>query len=118
MNYMNEDFKKKHTCSITGETYYGYGNNAYPFYGRCSNFANTFYVLPARCMGITRDDINAWYKGKKQREKNELLANAIFSYFLNNKDDFNTYKQMWEYTADDREENWAEEWSKKLNETK
>lgn len=118
MDFNNADFKKKHTCSITGETYYGYGNNAYPFYGRCSNYANTFYVIPARIMGITREDINSLYNGRSQKEKNELLYIAIFNYFLDNPDFFNNFKEMWQNTADDRKENWAEEWVKRSKEIK
>ena len=40
-------------CSITGKTYTGCGNNAYPFPGVCSDEANALYVIPARLMGIT-----------------------------------------------------------------
>ena len=42
-----------HTCSITGRKYEGFGNNAYPFKGRCCDFANSYYVIPARIIGIT-----------------------------------------------------------------
>lgn len=50
---------KEHTrkCSITGETYVGYGNNAYPFPGLCSDDANLRYVIPARILGITPEMI-------------------------------------------------------------
>lgn len=44
-------------CSITGETYVGYGNNAYPFPGFCSDEANLRYVIPARILGITPEMI-------------------------------------------------------------
>ena len=44
---------KSGTCSLTGVHYDNYGNNAYPFEGRCSDWANTQYVIPARAMGIT-----------------------------------------------------------------
>ena len=27
-------------CSITGKPYVGFGNNAWPFEGRCSDYAN------------------------------------------------------------------------------
>ena len=49
-----------HTCSITGEKYVGYGNNAYPFKGRCSDWANTHYVIPARIMGVTPEQIKQY----------------------------------------------------------
>ncbi len=49
-----------HVCSITGETYVGYGNNAYPFPGRCSDEANRKYVIPARLMGVSPEDISKW----------------------------------------------------------
>ena len=48
--------------SITGETYYGYGNNAFPFKGRCSDNTNHLYVIPARLMGVTEDDIKEFGK--------------------------------------------------------
>ena len=55
----NAQWVKDHThkCSITGETYIGYGNNAYPFPGYCSDEANLQYVIPARILGITPDMI-------------------------------------------------------------
>ena len=49
-----------HICSITGETYVGYGNNAYPFPGRCSDDANHKYVIPARLMGVSPEYISKW----------------------------------------------------------
>ena len=51
-------------CSITGEKYFGYGNNAYPFSGRCSNYANSQYVIPARLSGVTPEIIKN-YGGNK-----------------------------------------------------
>lgn len=50
-------------CSITGKMYVGYGNNAYPFEGRCSDEANSRYVIPARLMGITLKQVKLM--GKK-----------------------------------------------------
>ena len=36
-------------CSICGEMYEGYGNNAYPItMGRCCGVCNDIYVIPAR----------------------------------------------------------------------
>lgn len=52
-------------CSITGEPYYGYGNNAYPFSGRCSDYANQKYVIPARFMGITPSIVKSWGGNRK-----------------------------------------------------
>lgn len=52
-----------HVCSITGETYVGYGNNAYPFPGRCSDDANRKYVIPARLLHITPEYISKWGVG-------------------------------------------------------
>lgn len=53
---------KKNTCSITGDVYYGFGNNAFPFEGRCSDYANGRYVIPARMLGITPEMIKAFGK--------------------------------------------------------
>ena len=50
-------------CSITGKPYVGYGNNAWPFDGRCSDYANSKYVIPARILGVTPELIHKW--GKK-----------------------------------------------------
>ena len=55
--------QKMKKCSITGKMYDGYGNNAYPFEGRCSDYANSMYVIPARLMGITPKQIKLM--GKK-----------------------------------------------------
>lgn len=52
-----------HKCSILGTNYEGYGNNAYPFKGRCSDEANSWYVIPARLMGISPEQIEKF--GKK-----------------------------------------------------
>ena len=57
-----------HTCSITGEKYEGYGNNAHPFKGRCSDWSNYHYVIPARVMGITPEQI------KKYGKRNVMLV--------------------------------------------
>ena len=53
---------EKKICSITGLPYEGYGNNAWPFGGRCSDEANSLYVIPARLMGVTPDMIAEWGK--------------------------------------------------------
>jgi hypothetical protein len=37
-----------HTCSICADTYAGFGNNAFPFPGRCCNYCNGRVVIPAR----------------------------------------------------------------------
>lgn len=39
---------ERHKCSITNAKYYGYGHNAYPYKGRCCNYANQQFVIPAR----------------------------------------------------------------------
>lgn len=49
-----------HICSITGKTYYGFGNNAYPFEGRCSDEANAKYVIPARLLSVSPEMIKEW----------------------------------------------------------
>jgi len=51
---LTENKKDVHTCSITGRKYEGFGNNAYPFKGRCCDYANSYYVIPARIIGICR----------------------------------------------------------------
>lgn len=66
-----------HICSITGERYYGYGNNADPFYGRCSNYANSKYVIPARCMGITREDLDKMTAFKTEKDRNRYLMEVM-----------------------------------------
>ena len=41
--------KKKNICSICGQEYYGYGNNAQPINnGRCCNECNRTKVVPFR----------------------------------------------------------------------
>gem|GEM_PF-5449985 len=57
---LTEKKKDVHTCSITGREYEGYGNNGYPFKGRCCDFANSHYVIPARLMGVTPEQINQY----------------------------------------------------------
>ena len=47
-------------CSITGKPYEGYGNNAYPFPGRCCDEANIRYVIPARMMNVTPEMVKEW----------------------------------------------------------
>ena len=46
---------KKHVCSIMGKVYYGFGNNAHPYLGRCCDEANVEYVIPARICGISQE---------------------------------------------------------------
>lgn len=50
----------KPICSITGKPYDGYGNNAYPFPGRCCDEANRRYVIPARLMSVTPEMVEKW----------------------------------------------------------
>ena len=61
--------QKTHKCSITGEPYEGFGNNAYPFEGRCSDKANFLYVIPARA--------NAWTPGLVKRLGGNKKAAAL-----------------------------------------
>lgn len=63
----NSNKKEMHTCSISGVRYEGYGNNAYPFNGRCCDEANLHYVIPARIMGITPNAIKALGKSNIMR---------------------------------------------------
>lgn len=39
---------ERHKCSITKANYYGFGHNAAPYEGRCCNYANQQFVIPAR----------------------------------------------------------------------
>lgn len=55
--------KNTHTCSITGTQFKGNGHNAYPFDGRCCDYANKKYVIPARELGLTPEFIRANGKG-------------------------------------------------------
>lgn len=59
---LTENKKDVHTCSITGRKYEGFGNNAYPFKGRCCDYANSYYVIPARIIGITPEMIKEYGK--------------------------------------------------------
>lgn len=51
---------KERICSITGKKFYGYGNNAYPFKGICSDEANKLYVIPARLYHFTPEEIEEY----------------------------------------------------------
>ena len=61
--------KGENICSIFNEPYEGYGNNAWPFEGRCSDKANELYVIPARIMGVTPEMVKKWGKA--------VVCNAI-----------------------------------------
>ena len=52
--------KNTHVCSITGKTYVGDGNDAYPFPGRCSDDANRKYVIPARLLKVSPEMVSKW----------------------------------------------------------
>lgn len=43
---------KIHKCSICGEHYIGFGNNAQPYPGRCCDVCNDVHVIPARIARI------------------------------------------------------------------
>lgn len=46
---------RRNHCSICGNNYYGYGNNALPVIaGRCCNQCNTLVVIPARMREIQK----------------------------------------------------------------
>lgn len=48
---------EKHICSICGEEYFGYGNNAQPVNdGRCCDECNLNIVIPARDFLINREN--------------------------------------------------------------
>lgn len=60
---LNNDIKE-HICSICGNKYIGYGNNARPINdGRCCNACNSQIVIPRRI----QDVINM----KEQRRDNQ-----------------------------------------------
>lgn len=61
-------------CSITGKSYDGDGNNAYPFKGRCSDEANSLYVITARIMGVTPEMIDKWGKDVVMRAIDEKMG--------------------------------------------
>lgn len=74
---------KKQICSITGEEYYGFGNNAHPYFGRCSDKANEEYVIPARICGVSQELIKrcggnrAFKKIWDESETTQDLINAL-----------------------------------------
>lgn len=74
---------KKLICSITGEVYYGFGNNAHPYFGRCSDEANEEYVIPARLRGIPQELIKrcgghrAFKKIWDESETTQDLINSL-----------------------------------------
>ena len=53
-------------CSITGMLFENeYDNhNAWPYSGRCCGYANSHYVIPARCAGVPSELIKE-YGGNK-----------------------------------------------------
>ena len=53
---------EKQICSICGEEYEGWGNNAYPINnGRCCDCCNNNLVIPARFTGIkNEEEAYAW----------------------------------------------------------
>ena len=66
MNNINNSYasiskgkEMENICSITGEEYYGCGHNAWPFKGRCSDYAEKRFVLPARILGVTPELIQS-----------------------------------------------------------
>ena len=58
--YLNEncvDTTPTMTCSICGKTFRGYGNDAFPYKGKCCDECNTYVVLPARFKQLTGMDV-------------------------------------------------------------
>jgi hypothetical protein len=50
-------------CSICDNIYTGFGNNAWPFKGRCCDWCNGYEVIPARLVRLKKY-INAKKKKK------------------------------------------------------
>ena len=51
--------EEKHTCSICGEKYTGFGNNAYPINnGRCCDQCNDTVVIPERIKKMSEKSSN------------------------------------------------------------
>lgn len=54
-NYLKEEAEEKKICSICGEEYEGWGNNAWPYNdGRCCDSCNYLFVLPERIKHIQK----------------------------------------------------------------
>lgn len=60
-------------CSITNKPYMGYGNNAWPFKGRCSDEANMKYVIPSRFLLM-----------KTERDGNTFMYKQLYKTFQSN----------------------------------
>ena len=45
-----ENKEEAKQCSLCNEQYYGLGNNAYPFEGRCCDLCNEHMVIRARLL--------------------------------------------------------------------
>ena len=82
-------------CSITHEPYIGFGNNANPFYGRCNDYANHYYVIPARLAGVRREDLNK-ITGYTEEERNDILKEQIDEFFKENKEFKEKLDKDWE----------------------
>ena len=82
-------------CSITHEPYEGFGNNANPFYGRCSDYANHYYVIPARLAGVRREDLDG-ITGHTEEERNAMLKEEIDRFFKENKEFKEKLDKDWE----------------------
>lgn len=82
-------------CSITHEPYEGFGNNADPFYGRCSDYANHYYVIPARIAGVSREDLDNLV-GHTEEERNAMLKKEIDRFFKENKEFKEKLDKDWE----------------------
>ena len=53
---------QEHECDLCGTPYYGFGNNAWPFAGRCCDDCNEMAVIPARL----KDLVQAMAEKKKE----------------------------------------------------
>ena len=81
-----------HTCSITGRKYEGFGNNGYPFKGRCCDFANSHYVIPARLMDLTPELIKQYGEKYVKYVIDQLHSQGkIHDFFYHKVDIHNTH---------------------------
>lgn len=59
-------------CSICNQPYYGWGNNASPFSGKCCDDCNSMVVIPYRvAVAVSGKDVKAI---KRQIKLDELLG--------------------------------------------
>lgn len=76
MKYKNRKTKEIHICSICGDAFLGYGNNAQPVNdGRCCDECNIETVIPYRIYFMKKED--------RENEKNTTSCNENQSYIIN-----------------------------------